>query len=254
MKLTNTNTYFIGGQASGQNNYVTEMPSNGKYLISFVNGIINEITTVDNSGELVYLATDMASRNPYVQISENLLIGCYQDTSGTKGRFWSGTINKFGVWYKQLTENEINTLLNPTLIASSNLLDGISWSASADNGIYSNASQGTIGAEKGSGKGDAYLSGHIPCSKKKYVLSNINGATFKYKEMYVYASDGTFLGGTYGGGKYNTDGGSDSSGENVTMDLRNIQEEPAYMRITVFPNRIASNNSPATQLRLIAFD
>lgn len=38
------------------------------------------------------------------------------------------------------------------------------------------------------------------------------------------------------------------------MDLRNIQEEPTYMRITVFPNHIASNNSPATQLKLIALD
>ena len=147
---------------------------------------------------------------------------------------------------------------NPTVsdnqIASSNLLEGVSWSANADNGIYNNVSQGTPGVEKGSGNGDAYLSGQIPCSKKKYILSNINGATFTYKEMYVYASDGTFLGGSYGGGIYNTDGKTDSSGGNVTMDLRNIQEEPAYMRITVFPNRIATNNSPATQLKLIALD
>ena len=38
------------------------------------------------------------------------------------------------------------------------------------------------------------------------------------------------------------------------MDLRNIQEEPAYMRVTAFPNNVVTNNSPATQLRLIAFD
>ena len=108
MKVANSDTYFIGGQAGGQNSYATNMPGNGKYLISFVNGVINEIVTVDNSGNLVHSATDIGANNPYVQISENLLIGCYQDTSGTKGRFWSGTINKFGVWYKQLTEAEIN--------------------------------------------------------------------------------------------------------------------------------------------------
>ena len=84
------------------------MPSSGKYLISFVNGVINEIVTVDNSGNLVHSATDMASANPYAQVTENLLLGCYQNTSGTKGRFWKGTINKFGVWYKQLTSDEIN--------------------------------------------------------------------------------------------------------------------------------------------------
>ena len=72
--------------------------------------------------------------------------------------------------------------------------------------------------------------------------------------MYVYASDGTFLGGCYIDGKYNITSNRHPSIESITMDLRNIQEEPAYMRITVFPNRIASNNSPATQLKLVAFD
>ena len=108
MKLPDNDLYFIGGQASGQDSYATNIPATGKYLISFVNGVINNIVTLNNSNELVYSATDMASANPYVQISENLLIGCYQDTSGTKGRYWSGTINKFGVWYKQLTSDEIN--------------------------------------------------------------------------------------------------------------------------------------------------
>ena len=108
MKAQNNGLYFIGGQVNTLPNYTSEMPAKGKYLISFVNGVINEIVTVDNSGNLVHSATDMASDNPYAQISENLLIGCYQDTSGTKGRYWSGTINKFGVWYKQLTSDEIN--------------------------------------------------------------------------------------------------------------------------------------------------
>ena len=107
MEDGNNDRYFIGGQVTG-NQYVGGLPSTGKYLISFVNGVINNVVTLNNSNELVHSATDMASANPYAQISENLLIGCYQDASGTKGRFWSGTINKFGVWYKQLTENEIN--------------------------------------------------------------------------------------------------------------------------------------------------
>lgn len=52
-----------------------------------------------------------------------------------------------------------------------NLLEGVTWSAKPDNGITK------TGQEKGSGKGDAYLSGQIPCDKKKYVLSNINGVS-----------------------------------------------------------------------------
>ena len=139
-------------------------------------------------------------------------------------------------------------------IVSENLLYGITWSANADNGIYNDASQGTVGVEKGSGNGDAYLSGQIPCSKKKYILSNINGATFIYKEIYVYTSDGTFLGGHYGNGKYNTNGQANETTEPITMDLRNISEEPAYMKITVYPNNVATNNDPANQLKLIAYD
>ena len=107
MEDGNNDRYFIGGQLTG-NQYVGDLPSTGKYLISFVNGVINNVVTLNSSNELVHSATDMASANPYAQISENLLIGCYQDTTGTKGRFWSGTINKLGVWYKQLTETEIN--------------------------------------------------------------------------------------------------------------------------------------------------
>lgn len=127
-----------------------------------------------------------------------------------------------------------------------NLLEGVTWSAKPDNGITK------TGQEKGSGKGDAYLSGQIPCDKKKYVLSNINGATFLYKEMYVYASDGTYLGGCTGDGKYNSTNKANITPDPVTMDLRNINETPAYMKITVFPNNVASNNSPATQLKLVA--
>lgn len=127
-----------------------------------------------------------------------------------------------------------------------NLLEGVTWSAKPDNGITK------TGQEKGSGKEDAYLSGQIPCDKKKYVLSNINGATFLYKEMYVYASDGTYLGGCTGDGKYNSTNKANITPDPVTMDLRNINETPAYMKITVFPNNVASNNSPATQLKLVA--
>lgn len=377
------NDYFIGGHnantASGYTANITGN-ENHKFIIQFANGVISHIKTI-NSGiiqNVTLLAT--AANNPYVQVTENLLLGCYRDASGTKGRYWNGTINKFAVWFKRLTDDEIQQVFDAEYVpsvsitytngyiarrlshttdgttlgaikesnsdittdfisctsndvfnilaprttygsgvvaydsdknyistylgngvwesgttsnsseikatqyninnipentnyirlcfnttdsalitimqqhVSANLLEGITWSANADNGIYNNASQGTPGVEKGSGNGDAYLSGQIPCSKKKYVLSNINGATFLYKEMYVYASDGTFLGGSCGGGKYNTDGDSDASGGNVTMDLRNIQEEPAYMRITAFPNHIASNNSPATQLKLITLD
>ena len=235
------NKFNIGGQdfsKSGEG-YLNNLNA-GKYLIEFKNGVISRV--LNNSRELSII--DSAKNNsPYVQHDKNLLIGCYQTVDGTKGRYWNGTINKFGVWFKTLTTDEINNLLNIQI--GVNLLEGVTWSAEADNGITK------IGQEKGSGKGDAYLSGQIPCEKKKYVLSNINGATFLYKEMYVYASDGTYLGGCTGDGKYSSTHRANATPDPVTMDLRNINEEPAYMKITVFPNNVASNNSPSTQLKLV---
>lgn len=40
----------------------------------------------------------------------SLLLGCYQDVNGTKGRFWKGTIYDFIVYDRALSENEANKL------------------------------------------------------------------------------------------------------------------------------------------------
>lgn len=187
MKNSNDASYFIGGQSLGQNVYASNVPGNGKYLISFVNGVINNVVTVDDSDGFVYLATDAASNNPYAQISENLLIGCYQNTSGTKGRYWSGTINKFGVWYKQLTEAEINQVFGKSGAGSDvNYLANASWQVGTLN-INTPTVSGSI--DTGSAD-DRYTSIQIPAGKyalrssnatwKKFRLSNSNGNVLYY--------------------------------------------------------------------------
>lgn len=40
----------------------------------------------------------------------SLLLGCYQDVNGIKGRFWKGTIYDFIVYGRALSENEANKL------------------------------------------------------------------------------------------------------------------------------------------------
>ena len=83
---------------------------NHKFIIQFVNGVINSIKTI-NDGLIQDVILDAtAADNPYVQVTENLLLGCYQNTNGTKSRYWNGTINKFAVWFKQLTDDEINEI------------------------------------------------------------------------------------------------------------------------------------------------
>ena len=196
MKGVNSNTYFIGGQAGNQASYNTNMPATGKYLISFVDGVINEIVTVNNSGDLVYSATDIGANNPYVQISENLLIGCYQDASGTKGRYWSGTINKFGVWYKQLTEVEINQVFGKNggdSDVDSNYLANASWQVGTLD-ITNNAT--VSGSVDTSSAENRYTSVQIPAGKyalrssnatwKKFRLSDSNGNV-----LYYYGGENT---------------------------------------------------------------
>ena len=43
---------------------------------------------------------------------KNLLIGCYQDDNGNKGRYWKGTVYSCYVYEKALTDSEISAILN----------------------------------------------------------------------------------------------------------------------------------------------
>lgn len=239
------NAYFLGGYdiTKADKPYLDNI-NTGKYLIEFKNGVISR--AFSSTGELT-INNEARTNSPYSKHDKNLLLGCYQTTDGTKDRYWNGTINKFNVWFRTLSATEITTLMGGI---KQNLLEGVTWSAEANNGIIIHSSDGVIGQEKGAGNGDAYLSEQIPCEKKKYVLSNINGATFIYKEIYAYTSDGTFIDYSHSG-----DGNMSGDGGKVTpsyLDLTQYSQTPAYLRITVLPNHVASNNSPATQLKLVA--
>lgn len=239
------NAYFLGGyDITKANKPYLDNINTGKYLIEFKNGVISR--AFSSTGELT-INNEARTNSPYSKHDKNLLLGCYQTTDGTKDRYWNGTINKFNVWLRTLSATEITTLMGGI---KQNLLEGVTWSAEANNGIIIHSSDGVIGQEKGAGNGDAYLSEQIPCEKKKYVLSNINGATFIYKEIYAYTSDGTFIDYSHSG-----DGNMSGDGGKVTpsyLDLTQYSQTPAYLRITVLPNHVASNNSPATQLKLVA--
>ena len=60
-------------------------------------------TTINNSGKNANLTN--------TTFNQNCLLGCYQDTSGTKGGYWTGTIYQFKIWFRKLSEDEINSLL-----------------------------------------------------------------------------------------------------------------------------------------------
>lgn len=71
-----------------------------------------------NSNIIVYYIKDIDTKhtlngtNEFNTITRNILLGAYQNVSGTKGRFWSGTINQCKIWFRTLTDDEVNTLLS----------------------------------------------------------------------------------------------------------------------------------------------
>lgn len=106
-RINSSDIYRFNGN-SGVGNYTGELTGTGKYLIQFVSGKMNSIKTITD-GTVSNLTLSIAGE--YLQVTENLILGAYQTTDGTKGRFWKGTINQFKVWFKQLTDDEISNLL-----------------------------------------------------------------------------------------------------------------------------------------------
>ena len=77
--------------------------------IRYVDGKMNAIRYKNTSGDIV---TQTINGTPtYTKVTQNLLLGAYQDTSGTKGRFFNGTINRFEVYPTALSDEEIAAIL-----------------------------------------------------------------------------------------------------------------------------------------------
>lgn len=78
----------------------------------------HKIVIVKNAGEnslkLYYdqysTQYTLTGTNTFTLINENLLLGCYQQNNGAKGRFWNGTINDCKVYFKVLNDTEIENL------------------------------------------------------------------------------------------------------------------------------------------------
>lgn len=103
------NAYFLGGyDITKANKPYLDNINTGKYLIEFKNGVISR--AFSSTGELT-INNEARTNSPYSKHDKNLLLGCYQTTDGTKDRYWNGTINKFNVWLRTLTTEEINALL-----------------------------------------------------------------------------------------------------------------------------------------------
>lgn len=77
--------------------------------IRYVDGKMNAIRYRNTSGNIV---THAVTGTPtYIKVTQNLLLGAYQEISGTKGRFFNGTISRFDVYPTALSDEEIEVFL-----------------------------------------------------------------------------------------------------------------------------------------------
>ena len=77
--------------------------------IRYVDGKMNAIRYRNASGNIV---THAVSGTPtYTKVTQNLLLGAYQEISGVKGRFYNGTISRFDVYPIALSDEQIETFI-----------------------------------------------------------------------------------------------------------------------------------------------
>lgn len=71
----------------------------------------NVYTLSSKTGSTLNSVLTIQAVDGYVTTAKNLLIGCYQQTNGTKGRFWPGTINDFTIYARVLSDAEVTAYL-----------------------------------------------------------------------------------------------------------------------------------------------
>ena len=75
-------------------------------IIIIKNATDNKVTVYDKQGKV----GEITGNSVTAIFKQNALLGAYQDTSGTKGRFWIGTINQCKIWFRTLTDDEITNM------------------------------------------------------------------------------------------------------------------------------------------------
>lgn len=68
------------------------------------------VLTKENNTYTVYFdgaKIQSVSASYFQAIDQHLLLGCYQTSDGTKGRFWNGTVKQFKIWDGLLNESAI---------------------------------------------------------------------------------------------------------------------------------------------------
>jgi hypothetical protein len=212
-----------------QNNRISGIPTGRrKIVVACVAGCVTNAKYSDGgiiktiNGGSTYKATD-----------KNLLIGCYQDANGNKGRFWTGTIYDFKVYEGSMTEDEIEAYLLDTVEPDEpDEPQSISpvWSDTPTYGIGN-----TNGADSASGSD--YVTNHfkVPEGATHVNFHNAIGASYTWLTVYTYDENKTWV---------RTVGGAANTG----AAMFNVGSTEKYLRLSAFPANVSTNNDPANQL------
>lgn len=77
--------------------------------LRYVAGVLDAIMYKNSNDKIV--SVTIAGSPTYVKVTQNLLLGAYQTTNGTKGRYFSGTINNFDIYDVAIDDSNMATLL-----------------------------------------------------------------------------------------------------------------------------------------------
>ena len=94
-----TNTTLYENIDDTQQRYVFINDTNSKTLVVYCK---------NNSKDKEKISLSYSNQT----FSQNATLGCYQDIKLNKGRFFTGTINQCKIWFRKLTDDEINNLLS----------------------------------------------------------------------------------------------------------------------------------------------
>ena len=108
--------FDVNSNTSGSSVKVTALPStsNGvreKFvgIIDFLSGTVKALV---NIADVDYAESDTLPSNiGSIVVTENALIGCYQTSTGVRGRFWEGTVYDFKIYNYAWSDNEAQAYL-----------------------------------------------------------------------------------------------------------------------------------------------
>ena len=204
--------------------YVTGIPSNTITKIAIVAnaGVVYAAWYKGEGSEVVVCTAPLCN---YAAHDFNLLLGAYQDTSGTKGRFWKGALYDFRVYDYAMTVEEVAEYVGGNPVSVS--IDNIEWSDTAAYKI-----------NKGSqDSGTNYVTTKyvaVPDGATSVTLKNVNDSTFTWQGVAQYTDILGLL-------EY-------KEGSSYTSEITvNLNEKARYVKFSAFPNNNEAN-IPATGL------